>query len=387
MAAQLEGILGRPPEPALAAELHERCGGNPLFAEELLSAHRDPGGEKLPARLADALRVRLRRVPEPARRLLPYAAAIGRPAGASLLGAASGTDEPELSAALRDAVDHHLLVHDRERDAFTFRHDVVREAVYADLLPGERAPVHGAVAQAIGDSGAHAELAVHWRAAGRREQALRASVAAGLEAGDARAFAEALRHLRAALELWPDQRRRRRRPRPGRAARPRCPISRATPASTRRRSPGARRRSPSSASRPRRNGRPGSSSASGACSRSRTTAVSPPIGPRCSGCPAATAPAARACWARRHMPSGLRTATRRRVGARRRRSTWRRRPAPRARRPTPARFSVSSSPMPGDPQAGAEHLRTAIAELEGLGRPEDLLSAHLYLRRVAAAGG
>ena len=204
VAAQLEGILGRPPEPALAAELHERCGGNPLFAEELLSAHRDPGGEKLPARLADALRVRLRRVPEPARRLLPYAAAIGRPAGAGLLGAASGTLEPELSAALRDAVDHHLLVHDRERDAFAFRHDVVREAVYADLLPGERAPVHGAVAEAIGASGAHAELAVHWRAAGFAEHALRASVAAGLEAEAARAFDEALRHLRSALDLWPE---------------------------------------------------------------------------------------------------------------------------------------------------------------------------------------
>ena len=205
IAAQLEGILGSAPEPSLAAELHERCGGNPLFAEELLSAHRDPGGEKLPARLADALRVRLRRVPEPARRLLPYAAAIGRPAPAGLLGAASSTGEPELSAALRDAVDHHLLVHDRERDAFLFRHDVVREAVYADLLPGERAPVHGAVAEAIGEAGAQAELAVHWRAAGDRERALRASVAAGLEAEAARAFDEALRHLRAALELWPEE--------------------------------------------------------------------------------------------------------------------------------------------------------------------------------------
>ncbi len=203
VAAQLEGILGRPPEPALAAELHERCGGNPLFAEELLSAHRDPGGETLPARLADALRVRLRRVPEPVRGLLPYAAVIGRPARASLLGAASGTGEPELSAALRGAVDHHLLVHDRERDAFVFRHDVVREAVYADLLPGERAPVHRAVAAAIGDAGAQAELAVHWRAAGDERRALRASVAAGLEAEQARAFDEALRHLRAALELWP----------------------------------------------------------------------------------------------------------------------------------------------------------------------------------------
>ena len=230
VAAQLEGILGRPPEPALAAELHERCGGNPLFAEELLSAHRDPGGEMLPARLADALRVRLRRVPEPVRGLLPYAAVIGRPAPASLLGAASGTGEPELSAALRGAVDHHLLVHDRVRDAFAFRHDVVREAVYADLLPGERAPVHGAVAAAIGEAGAQAELAVHWRAAGDEPRALRASVAAGLEAEEARAFDEALRHLRAALELWPagDEDAR---PRPRRAARaplrPRPPHGRA----------------------------------------------------------------------------------------------------------------------------------------------------------------
>ena len=147
--------------------------------------------------------MRLRRVPEPVRGLLPYAAVIGRPARASLLGAASGTGEPELSAALRGAVDHHLLVHDRERDAFVFRHDVVREAVYADLLPGERAPVHRAVAAAIGDAGAQAELAVHWRAAGDERRALRASVAAGLEAEQARAFDEALRHLRAALELWP----------------------------------------------------------------------------------------------------------------------------------------------------------------------------------------
>ena len=33
----------------------------------------------------------------------------------------------------------------------------------------------------------------------------------------------------------------------------------------------------------------------------------------------------------------------------------------------------------GGPQDGAAHLRTAIGELEGLGRPEDLLHAHLYL--------
>ena len=163
----------------------------------------DPSEPELPARLADALRVRLRRVGEPVRRLLPYAAAIGRPASSALLSAASGAAEPELSSALREGVDHHLLVQRREEGTFAFRHDVVREAVYADLLPGEREAVHAAVAAALGEEAASAELAFHWRAARRTDAAFAASVAAGLEAEAARALAEALRHYRHALEQWP----------------------------------------------------------------------------------------------------------------------------------------------------------------------------------------
>jgi DNA-binding CsgD family transcriptional regulator/tetratricopeptide (TPR) repeat protein len=203
VAAQLEGILARPPDAELVQEVHERSGGNPLFAEELLSARMDPAESELPARLADALRVRLRRVGEPVRLLLPYAAAVGRPANPVLLGTASGASEPELSAALREAVDHHLLVHRRSEGTFAFRHDVVREAVYADLLPGERAAIHDAVAAALGERAASAELAFHWRAAGRADRAFAASVAAGLEAEDARAHAQAHRHYCHALELWP----------------------------------------------------------------------------------------------------------------------------------------------------------------------------------------
>jgi DNA-binding CsgD family transcriptional regulator/tetratricopeptide (TPR) repeat protein len=201
VAAQLEGITGERMDAELVAEVHERCGGNPLFAEELLSARLDAAGGELPERLADALRVRMRRASEPVRRLLPYAAAIGRPAAADLLGAAAGLDEPGLSVALREAVDHHLLAHRRD-GTFAFRHDVMRQAVYADLLGGERAAVHAAVAEALGPGAASAELAFHWRSAGRDAEALRASVSAGLEAEDARAFGEALRHFGYALEHW-----------------------------------------------------------------------------------------------------------------------------------------------------------------------------------------
>ncbi|MEA2310714.1 MAG: hypothetical protein QOE28_682 [Solirubrobacteraceae bacterium] len=203
LAQQLEGILGEPPEPALVDELHERSGGNPLFAEELLSARMDQGGGELPGRLADALRFRLRRTPEPVPRLLRYAAVLRRPVSAALLGAATGIPEPALTTALREAVDHHLLALRRDDGTFRFRHDVVREAVYGDLLAGERSTTHADVAAALGASAGSAELAFHWRAAGRAPEALDASVAAGLEAEAARALAEGLRHFRAALDLWP----------------------------------------------------------------------------------------------------------------------------------------------------------------------------------------
>jgi DNA-binding CsgD family transcriptional regulator len=378
IAAQLEGILGRAPDSSLAAELHERCGGNPLFAEELLSAHRDPGGEKLPARLADALRVRLRRVPEPARRLLPFAAAIGRPAPAALLGAASGTGEPELSAALRDAVDHHLLVHDRERDAFLFRHDVVREAVYADLLPGERAPVHGAVAAAIGDAGAQAELAVHWRAAGERERALRASVAAGLEAEDARAFDEALRHLRAALELWPS------------VADPGVGIDRIEllgHLSDLARHTGEHAQAvawceealallgaPEDAARAaeffERLGRLRSFEDDGGLAAYQEALRLLGDGDRV-GRARLLGVEAFALWALRRFDEA-----RERAGS----SLALAQEAGAAGEAAYARTVLGLVvAYAGQPALGAEHLRTAIGELEGLGRPEDLLHAHLYL--------
>jgi DNA-binding CsgD family transcriptional regulator/tetratricopeptide (TPR) repeat protein len=204
VAAQLEGILGEPADPALAEQVYARSGGNPLFVEELLSARLDPLADELPSRLADAIRARVRRAGEPVRRLMPYVAALGRPAGSDLVGAAAKLAEPELSVALREAVDHHLVVHDQTHGTFAFRHDIVREAVYADLLPGERAAIHLAVAEALATAGGGpAELAFHWRMAGRGPEALEASVQAGLEAEAARAYAEALRHFCHAIDAWP----------------------------------------------------------------------------------------------------------------------------------------------------------------------------------------
>ncbi len=202
---QLCGILGEPPDRALADDVFARSQGNPFFAEELLDARRSGAGVDLPATLRDALLVRIDALSEPARETLQVVAAIGRSVDDALLSAAGGLRGRELQRALRESVAMHVLVEAGGR--LEFRHALVREAVYADLLPGERRTLHQAVAEALAaapDAANHGELARHWLAAGETEQALAASVQAGLVAADAYAFGDALAHFERALDLWPE---------------------------------------------------------------------------------------------------------------------------------------------------------------------------------------
>jgi ATP/maltotriose-dependent transcriptional regulator MalT len=89
-------------------------------------------------------------------------------------------------------------------DGYAFRHALLAEAVYDDLLPGERVRLHAAYAAVLRTStepGSAAELARHARAANDRATAVRASIRAG---DDAMALAgpdEATRHYEVALEL------------------------------------------------------------------------------------------------------------------------------------------------------------------------------------------
>ncbi|HEX6619787.1 MAG TPA: LuxR C-terminal-related transcriptional regulator, partial [Solirubrobacteraceae bacterium] len=137
---------------------------------------------------------------------LRVAAAAGAQAGHRLLATVAALPEASLLEALRQAVAHHVLVHDR--DGYAFRHALLEEAAYADLLPGERTALHLALAEALSEDPAlagaspAAELAHHWQAAHRMPEALAAYVQAGLEAERASAFAEAAQHFERALEIW-----------------------------------------------------------------------------------------------------------------------------------------------------------------------------------------
>ncbi|HEU4896020.1 MAG TPA: AAA family ATPase, partial [Actinomycetota bacterium] len=210
VAAQLAGIQGRPVPAELADRIHARSGGNAFFVEEL-AAVAGRGGRadgELPPSLRDTLLARVELLGEPAQQVLAVVAVAGAAVPDPLLGEVAGLPEGALLAGLREAVSAHVLLADAADGTYGFRHALVKEAVYAELLPGERTRLHARFAAALaatdgdGDPGLAAELAWHWYAAHDLEQALPAAVEAGLAAERAYAFAEAQRQFERALELW-----------------------------------------------------------------------------------------------------------------------------------------------------------------------------------------
>ena len=205
VAAQLAGIQGAPVPAELAERIHARSGGNAFFVEELAAAATD--GE-LPPSLRDTLLARIELLAEPAQRVLGVAAASGTRVDHDLLAEVAGLPEPKLLSALRETVSAQVLLVDADDGTYGFRHALVKEAVYGELLPGERTRLHARFAAALagrdiaGDPGPAAELAWHWYAAHDLDRALPAAVAAGLAAERAYAFAEAQRQFERALELW-----------------------------------------------------------------------------------------------------------------------------------------------------------------------------------------
>lgn len=183
-----------------------RADGNAFFAEELMAAAEQCGagaGAQLPWQLADLLLVRLDRLSDDARQVVRVAAVGGRRVTHDMLEAVAGLHDGRLDEALRDAIDAHILQLTSSGRGYVFRHALLAEAVYDDLLPGERVRLHAAYAAALAarpDRRA-AELARHARASHDLPTAYEASVAAGEEAMSLAAPQEAMQHYEAALEL------------------------------------------------------------------------------------------------------------------------------------------------------------------------------------------
>ena len=212
VAAQLGGIFAAEPAGDVVDLILDRSGGNAYLVEELAGLVRGGGGSAdLPAPLRDVLLSRVDSLSEGARRLVRSAAVAGRSVSDGLLAEICGISGAGFYAGLREAVESHLLVVDHIGRGYAFRHALTRDAVYEDLLPGERVALHACYGEALSrepalagdDAAVPAALAYHWYAALDLPRALPASIAAARHALTSFAAAEAQSHLERALEIWP----------------------------------------------------------------------------------------------------------------------------------------------------------------------------------------
>ena len=207
MTTQLADILGADPAPDAVERLFERSEGNPLFTEELLAAGSDGRGG-LPSTLRDALLLRIERLPDSAQPALRLLAAAGR-ADHRLLADASGLEEGALAEALREAVSAQVIVVGTD-DRYGFRHALLREVIYDDLLPGERADLHLKLARALESRLAGSEdrallaaaVAHHFHSGEDQREALRSALAAAREVEAVQAPGASAALLDRALALW-----------------------------------------------------------------------------------------------------------------------------------------------------------------------------------------
>jgi len=210
----LTAIAGAPPQTSTVDSIARRSDGNAFFAEELVAAVGDTDQrDELPETLRGVLLVRLSATSEAARRLIEIAAVAGRQVEHAVLADVCGLPDVEMRAALHEAVDAQLLVVDRteELERFQFRHALMQEAAYDELLPSELRTLHATYARAIEarpvGGGATAasrlvEISHHWSAANDSRRAMVGAIVAGDASWDVHAYAEAARQYERAIGLW-----------------------------------------------------------------------------------------------------------------------------------------------------------------------------------------
>ncbi|HLJ99945.1 MAG TPA: LuxR C-terminal-related transcriptional regulator, partial [Streptosporangiaceae bacterium] len=174
--------------------------------ESLLSCDGELSIE-LPESLRDLLIDRVQALPDLTQDVLRAASCGAGVTSHTLLSKVTGLDDQALTDALRPAVIANVLR--AEAAGYRFGHELIREAVHDDLLPGEHGRLHIKFAEAIDADNAIVppgraaiEMAFHWNSGHDATWALIASWQAAAQAGRAVAPAERLDLLARVLELW-----------------------------------------------------------------------------------------------------------------------------------------------------------------------------------------
>lgn len=136
VAEQLTGILGQRPTTEQLDALLDRSDGIAFYLEELVASD-NLDRSTIPTSLRNVLEHRLALLSNPTLEVVSAAAVIGGRFRHEQLVALSDYDEVALQNALREAVDAGIIVPVKDPEAITyvFRHALLREAAYDDLLP------------------------------------------------------------------------------------------------------------------------------------------------------------------------------------------------------------------------------------------------------------
>jgi DNA-binding CsgD family transcriptional regulator len=155
--------LGGPPGPLLTGML-AGAGGNPLLALALLRSLADEGmlcatedgveatSTKLPSALGELVVRRLRDLPDETLELLRVAAVLGDAVRLRDIATVARLSAPEVAVRLGPAYDAHLL--DEGEDRVTFRHQLVHDAIHQHIPTPARRALHREAAVALMAAGA-----------------------------------------------------------------------------------------------------------------------------------------------------------------------------------------------------------------------------------------
>ena len=189
-----------------------RTGGVPLFVEEVTRSLLEHGGvtgiQAIPPTLQQSLMARLDRL-GPAREVAQIGSVIGRGFSYKLLRDLAGVDDAALRAALEKLADADvLLVQGTAPDSnYRFKHALIQDAAYENLLKSRRQVLHRRVGETLRDRFAETAstepevLAHHFTQAGMTDAAIEWWGKAGDQALRRSAFQEAISHLGKAIEM------------------------------------------------------------------------------------------------------------------------------------------------------------------------------------------
>lgn len=173
-------VLGESFSPEVVERVVGQASGNAFYLEELIRAVAEGSVDSLPGTVLAMVQARLEALDPEARRVMRAGSIFGEAFWRGGVRSLLGTTEPmvELQGWLRLLVERELIARRGEgkfpgEQEYTFRHALVREAVYGTLTDGDRALGHrlaGQWLEAMGEPDAMA-LAEHFERGGELEHA------------------------------------------------------------------------------------------------------------------------------------------------------------------------------------------------------------------------